>query len=572
MTTARTAGAPESGGGHSWFHRIRPFRSWTLRSRVVLVVVAMLAVLGAVIGTVSVLSLQSYLMTRLDAQLSSALERGQHAADRINGTGPTSVDTAGVVQAPGQPTGTLGAVRSASGGLLFPPVILADRPTDSAPNQPLAPKPVTINGLALLTIPSDSRPHTVDLGSALGSYRIAAAQLENGDSVIIGLPLSDVNATVAQLTLVIVLVTLAGLIFAFLLASFIVRLAMKPLERVTGTAEQVASMPLDRGDVALSVRVPEADTDPHTEVGKVGSALNRMLGHVASALTARQASEQKVRQFVADASHELRTPLASIRGYAELTRRAPHELPADVTRSLGRIESEATRMTSLVEDLLLLARLDEGRELDQDPVDLSLLLIDALSDAHAAGPDHRWRILVPEEPVEVVGDAPRLHQVVTNLLANARVHTPEGTVVTAALAVDREAGRAIVTVEDNGPGIPEELQSTLFERFARGDTSRNRATGSTGLGLAIVQAVVEAHGGDVSVRSEPGDTVFTVSLPLVEGDDASAEPEAMLEPDEVEADEVESAEAEADAVEAGAVEADAVEADEVESAPGTERP
>jgi two-component system OmpR family sensor kinase len=516
MTTARATGTPTeaASGRRSLFSRIRPFRSWTLRSRVVLVVVAMLAVLGTVIGAISVVALQGYLVNRLDGQLTSALIRGQHAADRINGGGPTSPQAAGVVQTPGQPTGTLGAVRSASGGLLFPPVVLADQPSDNSTNLPLEPKQVTINGLALLTVPSDQKPHTVDLGETLGSYRIAAARLDNGDSVIIGLPLSDVNATVSQLTLVIALVTLAGLIFAFLIASFVVRLAMRPLARVASTAQQVAEMPLDRGDVALSVRVPEADTDPHTEVGTVGAALNRMLGHVASALTARQASEQKVRQFVADASHELRTPLASIRGYAELTRRAPHELPADVTRSLGRIESEATRMTSLVEDLLLLARLDEGRELDRDPVDLSMLLIDALSDAHAAGPDHSWSIVLPEEPVEVIGDQPRLHQVVTNLLANARVHTPEGTKVVAELAVDEAAGRAIISVKDDGPGIPEELRSTLFERFARGDSSRNRATGSTGLGLAIVSAVVEAHGGALSVESEPGNTVFSVSLPL----------------------------------------------------------
>ena len=155
------------------------------------------------------------------------------------------------------------------------------------------------------------------------------------------------------------------------------------------------------------MRVPEEDTDPHTEVGQVGAALNRMLDHVGSALTARQASEQKVRQFVADASHELRTPLASIRGYAELTRRAPDELPPDVTHSLGRIESEATRMTSLVEDLLLLARLDEGRELDRDPVDLSLLLVDAVSDAHAAGPDHEWRSSCPTSRSRSSGDAAR---------------------------------------------------------------------------------------------------------------------------------------------------------------------
>ncbi|TDQ02606.1 MULTISPECIES: sensor histidine kinase [unclassified Leifsonia] len=518
MTSARDAGAPVTGpggtgraSGRSW--RIRPFRSWTLRSRVVLVVVAMLAVLGAVIGTVSVFALQNYLMQRLDGQLTSALDRGQRAADRIYGDQPTGPDVIGIVQTPGQQTGTFGVIRS--GDMLLYPVILSERPAGSTPDQPVAPKRVLISTTALLSLPSDGHPRTIDLGASLGEYRVAAVELTNGDSVIIGLPLSDVNATVARLTLVIVLVTLAGLVFAFLLASVVVRLAMRPLERVADTAEQVSSLPLDRGDVALSVRVPEADTDQHTEVGKVGSALNRMLGHVASALTARQASEQKVRQFVADASHELRTPLASIRGYAELTRRAPHELPPDVTHSLGRIESEATRMTSLVEDLLLLARLDEGRELDRDPVDLSLLLVDALSDAHAAGPDHEWALDLPDEPVEVVGDAPRLHQVLMNLLANARVHTPEGTKVTAGLRVDEDAHRAVITVADDGPGIPEDMQATLFERFARGDSSRNRATGSTGLGLAIVQAVVQAHEGDVTVTSEPGRTVFTVSLPLV---------------------------------------------------------
>jgi two-component system OmpR family sensor kinase len=243
-----------------------------------------------------------------------------------------------------------------------------------------------------------------------------------------------------------------------------------------------------------------------------------MLGHVSSALTARQASENKVRQFVADASHELRTPLASIRGYAELTRRAPEQLPADTVRALGRIESEAERMTALVEDLLLLARLDEGRELDHDPVDLSRVVIDAVSDAHAAGRDHSWTVDLPPEPVTVLGDAPRIYEVIANLLTNARVHTPEGTSVATALAVDRGVQRsfAVVTVTDDGPGIPDDLQSTLFERFARGDSSRSRHTGSTGLGLAIVRAVVEAQGGTVDVESEPGETRFTVRLPLAE--------------------------------------------------------
>jgi two-component system OmpR family sensor kinase len=260
------------------------------------------------------------------------------------------------------------------------------------------------------------------------------------------------------------------------------------------------------------VRVPDDDADPSTEIGQVGAAINRMLGHVASALAARQASENKVRQFVADASHELRTPLASIRGYAELTRRGNYTLPDDVVHSLARVESEATRMTSLVEDLLLLARLDEGRDLESDPLDLSRLLIDAVSDAHAAGPDHEWSLDLPEEPVLVDGDEARLHQVIANLLANARVHTPPGTQVIVSVSIDEDS--AVLTVADDGPGIPSELLPVLFERFARGDSSRSRAAGSTGLGLAIVSAVVEGHRGVVTVESEPGRTVFRVDLPL----------------------------------------------------------
>jgi two-component system OmpR family sensor kinase len=227
---------------------------------------------------------------------------------------------------------------------------------------------------------------------------------------------------------------------------------------------------------------------------------------------AREASENKVRQFVADASHELRTPLASIRGYSELTRRGGHELPDDVVRALGRIESESIRMTSLVEDLLLLARLDAGRELVLSEVDLVPVVADAVADAHAAGPDHEWRLDAPPEPVVVLGDGGRLHQVVGNLLANARTHTPEGTHVEVRLAV--EGDDAVVTVADDGPGIPDDLRPVLFERFARGDNSRSRHTGSTGLGLAIVAAVVDAHQGSVEVESRPGDTRFTVRLPL----------------------------------------------------------
>jgi two-component system OmpR family sensor kinase len=276
-------------------------------------------------------------------------------------------------------------------------------------------------------------------------------------------------------------------------------------------------MPLDRGHVVLGERVPDADTDPRTEVGQVGLAFNRMLGHVGDALAARQASEMRVRQFVADASHELRTPLASIRGYAEFAELSGGgALPGDVAHALDRVRSQTERMSELVDDLLLLARLDAGRPLEAAPVDLTRLVVDAVGDAHAAGPDHVWRLEVPDHDVEVVGDASRLHQVVGNLLANARSHTPPGTTVTVSLSCPEpgpDAGSAVLTVVDDGPGIPSALLPDVFERFARGESSRTRGTGSTGLGLAIVAAVVEAHDGTVAVDSRPGRTAFEVRLP-----------------------------------------------------------
>ncbi len=230
-----------------------------------------------------------------------------------------------------------------------------------------------------------------------------------------------------------------------------------------------------------------------------------------SALLARQASETQVRQFVADASHELRTPLASIRGYAELTRRETEPVPPTVTHAIGRVESEALRMQELVEDLLLLARLDSGRPLAREPVDLSLLAVNAVSDAHAASPDHTWELDLPEDPVEVPGDQARLHQILANLLANARTHTPAGTRVVT--QVRPEGPLVRVSVTDDGPGVPEGLQPKIFERFTRGDDARVRANGSTGLGLSIVAAVGHAHGGRVEVSSRPGSTRFSVLLP-----------------------------------------------------------
>jgi two-component system OmpR family sensor kinase len=283
------------------------------------------------------------------------------------------------------------------------------------------------------------------------------------------------------------------------------------LTRVVATAGEVANLPLDRGEVQLPVRVSEPDANPYTEVGRLGLALNRMLDHISTALSTRQASESRVRQFVADASHELRTPLAAIRGYTELAQRKRDQVPDDVAHAMSRVESEAVRMTHLVEDLLLLARLDSGRPLESEPVDLSRLSADVASDAHVAGPDHQWNLDVPTDPLYVTGDDARLHQVVANLLANARTHTPPGTSVT--LSLHAEPDEAVLRVADDGPGIPAELQSEVFERFARGDTSRSRKGGSTGLGLAIASAVVRAHSGRIELRSAPGWTEFTVRLP-----------------------------------------------------------
>jgi two-component system OmpR family sensor kinase len=237
-----------------------------------------------------------------------------------------------------------------------------------------------------------------------------------------------------------------------------------------------------------------------------------MLFHVEKALGRRAASEARLRRFAADASHELRTPLSAIRGYAELALRHPGPVPEDVTHALRRVQSESARMTVLVDDLLLLARLDAGRPLAQDPVDLTVLVIDAASDARAAAPGHHWRLELPDEPVTVPGDEARLRQVLANLAGNAGRHTPPGSTVTLALGTDGPC--AVLTVTDDGPGIPAGLLPGLFERFTRGDSSRNRAAGSTGLGLAIVDAVAGAHHGQVAVHSQPGRTEFTIRLPM----------------------------------------------------------
>ncbi len=482
----------------------RPRRSpWSLQRRLVVSIIALLAVGAVTIGLVSAFTLQGILMGRLDNQLVAASNRSQEFTQQ----NPNFSDE-GNTQPFTNPGGPAQAPETVIARIVAGTVTTARYYDAKGTLHHLS----TAQDAIVLALPTDGIPRTVNLGGSLGDYRMVVVPTPNDELVANGLPLTDVNTTVYQLLGIIGGITIIVLVIAYWIGRWVVRIALNPLSRVVATATHVSELPLDRGEVALGVRVPESDADPRTEVGQVGAAINRMLGHVASALSFRQASENKVRQFVADASHELRTPLASIRGYAELTRRGDYELPPDVVRSIGRVESEAVRMTSLVEDLLLLARLDEGRDLERQPIDLATVLVDVVSDAHAAGPGHVWSLDLPEEPVIVEGDRARLHQVFANLLANARVHTPAGTTVTAALGV--EGNDAVVTVQDDGPGIPESVRPVLFERFARGDSSRSRAAGSTGLGLAIVSAVIEGHRGTVSVTSEPGRTVFRVELPL----------------------------------------------------------
>ena len=319
---------------------------------------------------------------------------------------------------------------------------------------------------------------------------------------VAGLPTDEVDEALAWLVTIVVVVSAAAVAIAGGAGTFVVRRQLAPLREVAGTAHRVAELPLASGEIDLSERVPARLTDERTEVGQVGAALNAMLDHVESSLDQRHRSEQQVRQFVADASHELRTPLATIAGYTELARNRPETTPT----ALAKVETESARMTGLVEDLLLLARLDAGRPLEREPVDLSRLLLEAVNDARVVDADRQWRLSLPDAPLSVDGDAARLHQVVTNLLTNASKYTPAGTTITVTGSADG------FTVHDDGPGFSPELAPRAFERFTRGDAARTRA-GGAGLGLSLVEAIVAAHGGTVALASSPGDTTFTVHLP-----------------------------------------------------------
>ncbi len=494
-------GVAPTTGPRRWY---RPGRL-SLRTKLTGSMVLLLALVCLVIGVVSEIALKSFLVNQIDGQLALASARARDFASRPpddsrGGLGPNPLN------APGQASGTLNARFSGS------QVVYAGVLSDKGKPQGLTAE----QEAQLAALPVDRRPTSVDLGE-LGDYRLQAVPIAAG-VVVTGLPLASAHETLVTVGLILFGVSATGVAGAAFLGAFAVRRTLRPLDRVAATAGRVSAMRLDRGQVALSVRVPEVDTDPRTEVGQVGSALNLMLGHISQALDARHASETRVRRFVADASHELRTPLAAIRGYAELAGRGSALVPPDVAHSMSRIQSEAARMTVLVEDLLLLARLDAGRPLDGAEVDLTRLTADAVGDAHVASPGHRWELRLPDEPVLVRGDVQRLHQALANLLSNARTHTPPGTTIVTGLGRDHH-GRAVLTVTDDGPGIASGLLPTVFERFARGDSSRSRtagSTGSTGLGLAITSAIVVAHHGTIEVHSRPGRTEFAVHLPVIE--------------------------------------------------------
>ncbi|WP_409239699.1 sensor histidine kinase [Streptomyces sp. PA5.6] len=493
----------------------------TLRTRLVLSAVALIAVVCAVIGVVTTIALKSHLYEQLDGALGGVAQRASGPAvapGPLPGDGPgTRDDPLDFVTHGPQEIGAVGAEVGRDGSVGRALVSTEDDAGDTVPD---ATELDAAQLAALGGVPRDGQAHNVDL-PGLGEYRVTYTSGHRGD-FLVGLPTTEVRNTLSTLIVVEVCVTAAGLVAASLAGAAMVGVALRPLRRIASTATRVSELPLHSGEVALHERAPDAD--PRTEVGQVGAALNRMLDHVHSALDARQRSETRVRQFVADASHELRTPLASIRGYAELTRRGRESTGPDTRHALGRIESEAERMTGLVEDLLLLARLDAEQPLSYRSTDLAPLVVDAVSDARAAGPGHHWRLELPDDPgpggaAQVRADSARLHQVVVNLLANARTHTPPGTTVTARVWHEGppESPRVLLEVQDDGPGIAPDLLPTVFERFARGDASRSRQAGSTGLGLALVRAIVTAHDGTATVESVPGRTVFAVTLPAVRG-------------------------------------------------------
>ena len=457
-----------------------------LRRRLVLGLLSVMAATLVVVAAATFLSLRAWTTESIDSSLSQAKA---HVLADTNDRGAVNE----AVQA-----------WSSGGATIY--LVTADGAAPLKTNVPGAPDPAQVSAAdaaALRSVPTGSAaaPVTITLDSQGKSRAVAIPVSTQGvsGSLVAATPLSKADAIAARLLIVEIVAISIALILAGFIAAWFVRRSMRPLQDVAETASEVARLPLDSGDVDIPARVH--DPIPTTEVGQVGLAVNAMLDHVESSLKTRADTEERLRRFVSDAGHELRTPLAAVRGYAELMRRGAANDPEQARHAAERIEAAGSRMGLLVEDLLLLASLDEERPLARDVVDLHRLVDEAVAEAATAGPDHEWSVDAGSEPVAVVGDTTRLHQAIANLLANARAHTPAGTSVTTRVTADATSG--CIEVRDDGPGFPADLLPRVTERFARGDASRSRATGGSGLGLAIVKAVVEAHGGRVEVGNVP---------------------------------------------------------------------
>ena len=514
-----------------WVHK-----KLSLRRMIVLTVVAVVFVLAGTIGCLSTWALEASLMDRADIRVQAASQRGntrRHSESTEKNVAQQLLQTYGSdssdynppagLDAPGQAAGTLALLRNRQGVVASAYINNEGKYTYLTRDQ--------INTLMAALNSGKTKPFTVYV-EGLGTYRVLVTRDSvSSDAVLTGVSLADDEALIGRQMIIEVLLVGSGVVLAAVVCFGLVSRFLQPLRRVAATARQVATQPMDSGEVQIERRVSLADLCSSTEVGEVGTALNTLLDHVNDALEVRQRSETQVRQFVADASHELRTPLAAIRGYTELVRsgREGDQLSEISQQAMDRIASESLRMSELVNDLLLLARLDAGRELEDELVDLAPVLIESVADAQIAGPDHTFELDLSavfgadedlDEQLPLVrGDEQRLRQVLANLLANARLHTPAGTHVWVKLLQEGDEYRIVVA--DNGPGISPQLRGKLFERFTRADASRNRQGGSTGLGLAICAAIAQAHGGSVQLADSASylddaaqGACFVLSLPV----------------------------------------------------------
>ena len=481
-----------------------------LRSRLIAILVMALGVACLIIGLSTYVTLQNSLYQQAESNLKETSHRVVQPTSRNGKQEEVECDDLKKDKsafAPGQASGTLITCVDSEGSVEIASKLGSDGTIQSLS----ANDQVILGTLALNSSKSEEREVTLEAGTYL--IQITPKANSSSDAQVVGIPLNNVQQTLTIFVIVVSIGSIAVMVGAGVAGSYIIRRTMKPLERVSAVATDVAHLDLEEHTISSAVRVEPRDSDPRTEVGAVGYALNQLLDNVNSALEVRERTEHQIRAFIADASHELRTPLAAIKGYSDMLRWT-EPLSESGQSSLARIDSQTERMSRLVEDLLTLARLDEGREPKLETVDLTELLVECTSDMQAAARTHVWHLDVPHEPVEVVADRSQMQRVILNLLSNARKHTDEGTRVIAGLSVDCAHREAVVSVVDNGPGIDPEFLPKIFDRFTRADKARSGSDGTTGLGLAIVQAIVQAHGGSIQVQSQPGHTVFTVRLPL----------------------------------------------------------